>query len=184
LDRKIRVEIDLAETRNKDVPPQMGAMLKQMGMSQVVSIIRPDKGLVYIMYPDQRAMLSMPLPKEDLENSQKAPDIKKTPLGKETIDGHPCTKYKVLITDSTGNSAEATTWDASDLQDLPIQIETHERASTSVLRFKQVHFTRPDSGYFEVPSSFTMYDSAQELQSFISRFSNRRDSQTSRRTCS
>jgi hypothetical protein len=116
LNKKIRVEIDLAQTRNKGVPAQMGGMLKQMGMSQVVSIIRPDKGLVYVIYPDQQAMFSMALPKEDSEGSEKAPKITKTPLGKETVDGHPCTKNNVVITDSAGQSTEAITWDASDLQ--------------------------------------------------------------------
>src|SRR5690349_8162248 len=41
LDRRIRVKIDLAQTRNKDMPPGTGATLKKIGMSEVVSIIRP-----------------------------------------------------------------------------------------------------------------------------------------------
>lgn len=164
LDKKIRVEIDLAQTRNKGVPPQMGAMLKQMGMSQVVSIIRPDKGLVYVIYPDQRALLSMPLPKEDSEGSEKPPKITKTPLAKDVIDGHPCTKNKVVLTDAAGQSTEAVTWDASDLQDLPIQIQTQEGESTSVIRFKEIQFSRPPADMFEPPSGFTKYDSAEDLK--------------------
>jgi hypothetical protein len=164
LDKKIRVEIDLAQTRNKGVPAQMGAMLKQMGMSQVVSIIRPDKGLVYVIYPDQRAMFSMPLPKEDSEGSEKPPKITKTPLGKETIDRHPCTKNNVVLTDSAGHSTEAITWDASDLQGLPVQIQTQEAETTSVLRFKQIQFSPPPGDSFEPPSGFTKYDSAEDLK--------------------
>ena len=164
LDKKIRVEIDLAQTRNKGVPAEMGAMLKQMGMSQVVSIVRPDKGLVYVIYPDQRAMLNMPLPKEDSAGSEKSPKIAKTPLGKETIDGHSCTKNKVIITDPKGETTEATTWEAADMRDLPIQIETKEGTSTSTLRFKQVKFEPPAAAFFEPPSGFTLYDSADELK--------------------
>lgn len=164
LDKKIRVEIDLTQTRNKGVPAEMGAMLKQMGMSQVVSIIRPDKGLIYVIYPDQKAMLTMPLAKEDSEGSEKPPNITKTALGKETIDGHPCIKNKVVVSDSTGQSTEAITWDASDLHDLPIQIQTQEPTSTSVIRFKQIQFARPAAGYFEPPSGFTVYDTAEELK--------------------
>jgi hypothetical protein len=164
LDKKIRVEIDLAQTRTRGVPAEMGAMLKQMGMSQVISIIRPDKGLVYVIYPDQRAMLSMPLSKEDTEGTEKTPKITKTPLGKETIDGHPCIKNKVLIIDTAGQSTEATTWEATDLRELPIQIETRESANTSVVRFQQVQFTRPAAGFFEPPSGFTLFDSADDLR--------------------
>ena len=163
LDKKIRVEIDLAQTRNKGIPPQMGAMLKQMGMSQVVSIIRPDKDLVYVIYPDQRAMFSMPLPKEDSEGSEKTPKITKTPLGKETIDGHPCTKNNVVLTDSSGQSTEAITWDASDLG-LPVQIQTQEGETTSVVRFKQIQLSPPPADSFEPPSGFTKYYSAEDLK--------------------
>ena len=133
-------------------------------MAQVVSIIRPDKGLVYVIYPDQRVMLSMPLSKEDSEGSEKSPNVTKTPLGKETIDGHPCVKNKVVVTDTSGQSVEAITWDASDLKDLPIQIETQEKDSKSLVRFKQIQFSRPAAGFFEPPSGFTQYQNADDLK--------------------
>jgi len=164
LDKKIRVEIDLTQTRNKDMPPGTAATLKQIGMAQVVSIIRPDKGLVYVIYPDQRSLLTMPLPKEDSEGSDKVPQISKTALGKETVDGHPCTKNRVVVTDSTGQKVEAMTWDASDLKDLPIQIQTQEKDIISLLRFKEVQFQRPAPGYFEPPSGFTEYQNPDDLK--------------------
>lgn len=164
LDRRIRVKIDLTETRNKDMPAGTAATLKRIGMSQVISIIRPDKKLVYVIYPDQQVLLSMPLPKEDYEGSDQAPKIAKTPLGKETIDGHPCVKNRVIISGANGQSAEAITWDATDLKDLPIQIETQEKGSTSIVRFKQVQFARPTEGLFEAPSGYTSYDNPEDLK--------------------
>jgi hypothetical protein len=171
LDRRIRVKIDLAETRNKDMPPGTGATLKKIGMSEVVSIIRPDKKVLYVIYPDQRVMLAMPLPKEDYEGSDKAPQVSKTPLGKEIIDGHPCVKNRVLISDSAGQTAEAITWDATDLKNLPIQIETQEKDptspqgnTTSLVRFKQIQFARPDAALFEPPSGYTQYNNAEDLK--------------------
>lgn len=164
LDKKIRVEIDLARTRNKDMPAGTAATLKAMGMSQVVSIIRPDKGQVYVIYPDQRVMLAMPLPKEDLEGSDKAPQVTKKELGRETIDGHPCVKNKAIVSDSAGRSVEAITWDATDLKNLPIQIETQEKDTVSTVRFKQVQFSPPVASFFEPPSGFTQYDNPRDLQ--------------------
>lgn len=164
LDKKIRVEIDLTQTRNKDMPAGTAATLKQMGMAQVISIIRPDKGAVYVIYPDQRVLLSMALPKEDLEGSDKTPKVSKTELGKEIIDGHPCIKNKVIVTDSAGHTVEATTWDATDLKNLPIQIETLDKESMSTVRFKQVRFARPEASFFEPPSGFTQYDNPRDLQ--------------------
>ena len=164
LDRRIRVQIDLTQTRNKDMPADTAATLKKIGMSQVISIIRPDKKLVYVIYPDQRVLLAMPLPKEDYEGSQQAPKVSKTPLGKETIDGHPCVKNRVLISGANGQSAEAVTWDATDLKDLPIQIETQEKDSTSIVRFKQVQFARPTEALFEEPTGYTRYDNPDDLK--------------------
>lgn len=164
LDKKIRVAIDLTQTRNPNMNPRMAATLKQMGMAQVTSIIRPDKKQVYVIYPDQRVMLIIPLAKEDSEGSDKAPKISKTALGKETIDGHPCVKNRVVVSDSNGQSLEATTWDASDLKDLPIQIQTQEKDSISVVRFTQVQFAPPAAGLFEPPNDFTRYDNAEDLK--------------------
>src|SRR5260221_9791969 len=59
LDKKIRVKIDLTQVRNQDMPPGTGAVLKQMGMAQVVSIIRPDKKSAYVIYPDQQVLLTI-----------------------------------------------------------------------------------------------------------------------------
>src|SRR6516164_1666689 len=106
----------------------------------------------------------MPLPKEDLAGSDKEPQVTKTPLGKETVDGHPCVKSEVVITDASGQKVDAVTWEATDLKDLPIQIETQEKDSVSLVRFKQVKFDRPDNGYFEPPSGFTEYHNAEDLK--------------------
>src|SRR5437867_791310 len=94
LDKNIRVELDITQMKNKDMPEAATASLKQLGMAQVVSIIRPDKKLVYVIYPDQKSYLSMPLPKEEAEAADKTPKVQKTALGKETIEGHPCVKNK------------------------------------------------------------------------------------------
>jgi hypothetical protein len=162
--RKIRIEVDLTQTRNRDLPPGTTATLKKIGMSEVISIIRPDKKLVSVIYPDQRVMLTRPLPQEDYEGSNRAPKVSKTVLGKETIDGHPCVKNRVVITDSSGHTTEALTWDATDLKDFPIQIQTQEKDTTSLVRFKKVQFARPADGLFEPPRDFTEYTNAEDLK--------------------
>ena len=97
LDQKTRMEIDLTKMKNKQMPAGMADALKKMGMGEVVNIMRPDKKLVYTVYPNVKAVLSQPLPKTDLE-----PKIEKTELGKETVDGHPCVKNKNVLTDADG----------------------------------------------------------------------------------
>jgi hypothetical protein len=163
LDGKMRVEIDLSRMKNKDVPAAAAASMKQFGMDRVVSVILPDKKASYIIFPGLQAYVKMPLPKEDLETYEKNPKLEKTMLGKETLDGHPCVKNKVVMTDDQDRKHEATVWNASDLKDFPVQILTKEKDDTVILRFRQVQFDRPDAKPFEAPVDFKAYDDVQGL---------------------
>jgi hypothetical protein len=165
LDRKIRVAVDMSQMRNKQAPPGYATALKQMGMAQVTSIIRPDKKLIYIVYPDQKCYLTMSLPTENAD--EKEPKIQKTALGKETIDNHPCVKNQVVLSDDKGQSLEATTWNATDLKDFPVQIQTTEKDQTSIMHFRDVRFEKPDPALFEPPADYQKYKDQQELLTAI-----------------
>ena len=157
IDGKIRLQVDMGQMKNASMPPGAADQLKQMGMAKVVSIIRPDKNLVYVIYPDSKVAMTVSLPKET------DPQIKKSPLGKETVAGHDCAKTKVVITDAKGQNVEATTWNANDLKGFPIQIETKDKDNTSIIRFSNVQLAKADAKDFEPPSDFTQYDSPQAM---------------------
>jgi len=84
-------------------------------------------------------------------------------LGKETIDGHPCTKTKVVVSTSQGKTLDAITWNASDLKDFPLQIENNDKENTSIIRFKDVRFTNADAAQFDPPAGFTEYKDQMQL---------------------
>jgi hypothetical protein len=92
---------------------------------------------------------------------EKEPKLEKTLLGKETLDGHPCEKSKVIMTDANGKRSEALVWAATDLKDFPIQIQTTEKGETVILRYAKIQTTKPDAKLFEVPAGYTTYDSMQ-----------------------
>jgi len=163
LDKSIRVEMDLTQTKNRNMPPGIADSLKKVGMAHVISIISPAKKSAYVLYPDQKLLLQMSLPKAEADAVDKPPKIEKTAEGKETIDGHPCTKYKVVITDEKGEKLDAFTWNASDLNDFPIQIQTKEKEDTSFIRFSQVKFTSLDPALFEPPADYAQYNNPQDL---------------------
>ncbi len=159
-DGKVRVSMDMAQMKSSSMPQGAAEQMKKMGMAQVVSILRPDQSAAYVIYPDSKVMMKMPLPKED--NNSKDVKLQKTPLGKETLDGHPCEKNKVVIP-GKGRSTEATTWNATDMKDFPIQIETVENEITSRIHFSKVQFTKPDTKDFDPPAGYTLYNSPQEM---------------------
>lgn len=163
LDNKIRVELDMTQIKNKAIPEGAGAQMKQLGMAHVISIVRPDKKLIYLVYPDRKAATSLPLPKEDVETAEKSTKVQKTPLGKETIDGHPCVKNKVVVTSDKGQVLEAVTWNATDLSDFPIQIQTREQESTSIVSYQGVKLEKPDASQFDIPAGYTEYSDQMQL---------------------
>jgi hypothetical protein len=167
LDKKVRIQIDMTQARGKDLTPEMLEMLKQQGLSTMVSIVRPDQKVVYLIYPSQKSSLAMPMPKEQAESLDSKSKVDKTALGKESLDGHDCVKNKVVVTDENGKKLEATTWNAGDLKDFPIQIRTQERGNTSVIHFKDIKFAKPDSKQFDLPEGYTQYKDMQEMMQGI-----------------
>jgi hypothetical protein len=163
LDGKIRSEVDMTQVKSAELPPELTANLKQMGMDRVVSVMRPDKKTIYLIYPSLQAYVNMPFAKEEAEAFEKDVKMEKTQLGKETIDGHACTKYKVLVIDDKGEKQEMTVWNATDMKDFPVQIEVQEKDNTILMRYREVQFIKPDAKQFDPPTSYKQYADNQQL---------------------
>lgn len=161
---KMRTEIDMAQMKSAMLSPQMVEQMKLMGADKTISIVRPDKQATYLIYPALKSYVQMPLSEADKQAMSRQPNIEKTPLGKETIDGHPCVKNKVVIKDEKNLAQEATVWNATDLKDFAVQIQTKESDATVVMKFKDVQFAKPDAKQFEIPAGYTKYESLQALQ--------------------
>lgn len=153
-----RFEMDLSEAKGGNMAPQMVAQLKSMGMDKMVMIARPDKKVHYLVYPAKQAYVESPIRQEAPAAESKASDYKveSTELGRETVDGHPCVKNKVVVTDKDGKKFEATVWNATDLKKFPVKIEpTDPRGNTSTMLFKDVKLAKPDASLFEPPAGAT-----------------------------
>ena len=156
LDGKVRLEIDVAQIRNRNVSPRQLAALRQAGRGKIVTVIRPDKRASYIIYPGARSYSIVPMPREEANAVGKNLKVEKTALGKETLDGHPCVRNQVAVRDADRVVLEATTWNASDLKDFPLQIQTKDKGNTSILRFSKIQFINTDARQFELPGSYTL----------------------------
>jgi hypothetical protein len=165
LNGKMRSEVDMTQMKSAELPPDAAVSLKKMGMDRVVSIMRPDRKTMYLIYPNLQSYVNMPLPKEEAEALEKEPKMEKTQLGKETIDGHPCTKNKVVVTDDKGEKHEATIWNATDMKDFPVQLQIQEKDAIIVMHYKQVQFVKPDAKQFDPPADYKQYaDNLQLMQ--------------------
>jgi hypothetical protein len=165
LDGRWRMDIDVGQIKSTELPPQLLSGLKQMGMDQMTVIMRPDKKIILSSYPRMKAYVETPMTSKEEIAAAKVYKIEKTRLGRETIDGHPCEKNKVILTDTGKNNDkfEATVWNATDLKDFAVQIQILDQGSTVVMKFKDVKIGNPGASQFEAPAGMTRYTDATKL---------------------
>jgi len=177
LDNKVRMDIDLSQSKGPQAPPDQVALLKQMAMDRVVCIVTPDKKAMQLIFPSLGAYVETPLPEEEAIALDKDLKLHRTPLGKETIDGHPCVKNRVIMTDGKGQKAEAVVWNATDMKDFPVQMQMNDKQTTVVMRYNEVHLGKPDAKQFDVPAGFTKHSDMQQLMIAIAQKQKQKGSQ-------
>ena len=155
---KSRLEMDMTKIKGGEMPPGAAEQMKQMGMGEMVSISRPDKKESYLIYPGLKSYVAVPT-EEGAEPKAAAAegDVKRTEIGKETVDGRECTKYKVMVKDDAGKEQEFTVWAAQDLKGFPVKMETMNEGMPTTMTYKNMSFSKPEQSLFEVPSDFKRY---------------------------
>jgi len=177
LDNKVRMDIDMTQVKGPQAPPDQVALLKQMAMDRVACIVALDKKAMQLIFPSLAAYVETPLPEDEAAALNKDLKLHKTPLGKETIDGHPCVKNRVVMTDTKGQKAEAVVWNATDLKEFPVQMQMNDKETTVVMRYKEVHLSKPDAKQFDAPAGFTKHTDMQQLMMAIAQKQNQKGSQ-------
>jgi chemotaxis protein CheY-P-specific phosphatase CheC len=155
--------MDMAEMKSGRMSPEAAGQMKQMGMDKMITISLPEKKVAYLIYPGMQSYVENPITDPQAAATPADYKVAVTELGKDTVDGHSCVKNKVTVTDKEGNKHESTVWNAADLKNFPVKIETSEGGRSSVMLFKNVSLTKPDAGVFETPSGYTKYESMQSL---------------------
>lgn len=160
-DGNVRTETDMTKIKSPDMPAEALAHMRQMGMDRTIHIYRSDTHVAYLIYPGLKAYCQ--LPTSTKTDDAKPPRIQRTELGKDTIDGHPCTKIKMTVTPENGKTFEAIVWEAHDLKNFPIQTEFGSDGVTVTTLFKNINLTPPAASLFEPPAQFKRYPNMQEL---------------------
>jgi hypothetical protein len=164
LDGKVRTEMDMTKMHGPEMPAEAVPHMKQMGMDRTVHIYLPEQKTSYMIYPGMKAYCEMSTSQAAAQKEGKEPKMEKTELGKETIDGHACVKSKVVMTDENDRKHEYLIWQATDLNDFPVQTQmTGDDGSVMTTTFKDINQSKPAADLFQPPSDFKRYGSMQEL---------------------
>lgn len=163
LEGKARLDLDMNTIRSKQLPPETLAGFKAAGMDKVSTIVRPDRKSALIIYPKTQGYVEMPMSKDEATDMERKYRLEKTRMSRETIDGHPCEKTKVVVSAATGQRHEAIVWYAADLKGFPLKIQMNQQQMIVVMHYRDVKLDRPDPKQFEPPSGVTKFANVEQL---------------------
>lgn len=155
-------EMNMTEVTGSNLPPQAlqaAEQMKSIGMDDVVGITTADKKTTYMVYPHIHSYVIIPIAPSAANNDF---NVQTTKLGTDTVDGHPCVKNDVIITNSV-QSNDFTVWNATDLNNFPVKIATAEQGMPVTITFRDIKFDKPAPGLFQPPEHYTKYGSIQDL---------------------
>jgi hypothetical protein len=156
---KSRFEMDMSEMGGASGAAQM----KAMGMDKMVMIARPDRKVNYMVYPGLKGYVETAIDNPELSKPESAYKVEVTELGKETVDGHPCVKNQVTVTDDQGKKNEFVLWNASDLKKFPVKLESSREAQKYTMLFKDVKLAKPEATELEPPADFKKHESMMSM---------------------
>jgi hypothetical protein len=163
LDGNTRTEMSLEDITGSPIPPAQISQMKAMGMNNVIVITRPDRQVAYLVYPDLKAYAENPIHDPSATNSLDSFKLESTEVGKEDVEGHPCVKHNAVVTDGLGAKHEYTVWNATDLKQFPVKIESTAGTQTTDIYYNNIKLSKPDASLFEPPAGFKKYGNIQSL---------------------
>jgi hypothetical protein len=118
-----------------------------------IHIMRPDKKLIWIIMPQQKAYMEMPLSQEAQQKMMILPENAKTSMkkvGADTINGYACDKYETVMTHQ-GKTMKVFTWIAPDLG-LPIRIMSEDGSFS--MEYRDIKPGQVEDALFEPPQGY------------------------------
>lgn len=163
-----RTELDFAKMGASAGGEQDGAaaamaQMAAMGMDKMISITVPEKNMVYMIIPGLKGYCEIKPPAAPADAAGKEPKLEIVDLGKETVDGHACTKKQIKQAGAPAGE-KVLWWAATDLKDMPIKAEISTAdGNAATLHFTNYNFAKPAASLFTVPAGLKKYNSMQEL---------------------
>lgn len=128
----------------------------RMDLPQMITISRQDKGVVWMLMPQEKTYLEQPFKPENLiATSEKiANELERNLVGKEVIDGKMASKYKITYLQS-GKKLEIYQWIAAS-SNIPLKTQAVDGSWT--MEYKNLITQAPSASMFEIPAGYTKLD--------------------------
>jgi hypothetical protein len=120
-------------------------------------IVRPDKGVMWILMPTAKSYVEMPAPKgmtsKDMMAQIKAHSTKSP--GTQKVNGYDCVKYE----SQAGPAGKQISWISLKLNQ-PIKIQSQSSRGAFSLEMKNIHEQKQPDSLFEIPADYSKMSSA------------------------
>jgi len=163
LDGNLRMEVDMGTVKSSQVPQQTLDMLRSAGLSRLITVVRPDRKNVMLIYPGVRAYAEIPMTKDEAADVTRLYRVEKKVVGKEKVSGQACEKTKVVVRADSGEKHDAVVWYAKELNNFPMRVQFDQPDASVVMEYRDVKLSAPERKDFEAPSGFARYTNAEQL---------------------
>jgi hypothetical protein len=151
----IYTNCELTRTENRMVQPGVPSFT-------MIMINRPDKGVNWQLFPKSMKYVETPIKPATTKDAPllinpKDIKVESERVGEETVNGHPCVKWKVTMTPSDGKPFVYYSWGAQDLKNFAIKKEFETVPGESmVIEYSNVVLGDPDASVFDIPAGYTL----------------------------
>lgn len=164
LNGNTRFEMKMADAGDANLPREDASSLAQLGMNTMIALSRPDLKMDYFVYPGMKAFVRRPKSAMEVAAASADYTLEVTEVGDENVLGQDCVKHKVVASGGPdGLVHESTVWNATDLNDFPIKIESRQKGATVVMLFKDLSLDTPSRAQFTPPADYKEYDNFMSL---------------------
>jgi len=127
----------------------------RIDMGEAVTITRLDKDLVWMLMPQQKMYMQMPLKSNSVVVGKEAApgEIERELVGREPIDGRITEKYRVVY-DVGGTRQTVYTWISKDVG---LPLKTASGDGSWAMEFKKIKLGKQAETLFEVPQEYKMF---------------------------
>jgi hypothetical protein len=126
------------------------------GGERMATIIRQDKKVIWMLMPEQKAYMEMPLGQSPDQTDVSGWKVEQTVIGPEELDGVKTTKSKVLSKGPRGDKMGGFWWTTADGVVVKMDMLAIEKGSKLRLKMelKNLKVGKQDPALFEIPAGY------------------------------
>lgn len=131
------------------------------GGQKMITIMRQDKKVVWMLMPEQKMYMEMPINGDRPQpGDMSGYKIEQTTVGKETVNGVSATKGKVIMTDSKGAKMGGFMWTTADGIVVKTDVIAMDKGNKMRMKMELTNLKvgHQDPAMFEIPSGYTTMD--------------------------